>query len=210
MSARTKAKSKYDTRTTKPASHASPAVGTTAVGGNGVSPNPTLLQAARLIQKGDYAKAADLLAAAGRAPRVRDTLGVCLMRLGNIERAVDVYRSFVLIPGTVVERSEISNEAKRNFATALLMQGSASGALSVLSEIHDPNNPAAVRLTAAIKRWEKTLSWIRWIDWKLNGIEPGGCKIPLDFEPGELASEFQTQLPSEPDKSGKGSLELAA
>ncbi len=148
--------------------------------------NPALQRAWGLIQKSDYAGAAALLAAAGRDPQVRNALGVCLMRMGSVDKAVDVFRSFVLMPGTVLERREVSNASKRNFATALLMKGFPSGALSVLADIHDPDHPMAVRLYSAIKQWEKSLSWFRWLDWKLNRVEPGKCQVPLDFEPGEF------------------------
>ena len=43
--------------------------------------NPVLQQAHNLIQKNDYSGAANLLAAAGYDPQVRNILGVCLMRM---------------------------------------------------------------------------------------------------------------------------------
>ncbi len=132
------------------------------------------------------------------------------MRMGCIEKAVDVFRSFVLIPDTVLERTDVSHAAKRNFATALLMKGSPSGALSVLAEIHDPDHLMAVRLYSAIKKWENSLSWFRWLDWKLNRIEPTKCHVPLDFEPGELDFDVHAQRPVELGTSGKGSSQLAA
>ena len=172
--------------------------------------NPTLQHAKVMIQKGDYAGAANLLATAGHDPKVRNALGVCLMRSGKIDKAVDVYRSFVLNPGSVVERREASNSSKRNFATALLMKGFPSGALAVLAEIRDPDHPMAVRLHSAIRQWEKSLSWFRRLDWKLNGIEPSHCHVPLDFEPGEFDFEVQVQRPDQPNNPCKTSVELAA
>lgn len=141
---------------------------------------------------------------------MRNALGVCLIRAGHVDKAVDVFRSFVLMPGTVLERSDVSNAAKRNFATALLMKGIPSGALSVLAEIRDPDHPMALRLEAAIKHWEKSLSWFRRLDWKLNGVEPANCRVILDFEPGEFEFEVQIQRPDQPGKTVKSSLKLAA
>jgi hypothetical protein len=171
--------------------------------------NPAIKQASSLIQKKEYARAANLLAAAGYEPQVRMTLGVCLMRIGCVDRAVDLFRSLVLMPGTVQERSDVSNAAKRNFATALLMKGLPSGALSVLTETHNLDHPMAVRLNSAIKQWEKSLSWFRWLDWKLNGIEPANCKVLIDFEPGEFDFEVLAKRPVDPDKPDQAVLKLA-
>ncbi len=172
--------------------------------------NPKLKQARVLIQKRDYVGAGNLLSSAGRDPQVRNALGVCLMRAGQVDKAVDVFRSFVMIPGTVLERPNVSNVAKRNFATALLMKGFPSGALSVLAKTREPDHPMAVRLYAAIKQWEKSLSWFRRLDWKLNGVEPANCRVILDFEAGEFDLEVQSQLPDQSAKTGKSSWKLAA
>jgi hypothetical protein len=205
MSARTKTKNYNKQQTNK--NHS---VGTEGGCNSTPSIHPALQRAWGLIQKSDYAGAAALLAAAGRDPQVRNTLGVCLMRMGSVDKAVDVFRSFVLMPGTALERREVSNASKRNFATALLMKGFPSGTLSVLAEIHEPDHPMAVRLYSAITQWEKSLSWFRRLDWKLNGVEPRNCQVPLDFEPGEFDFDVKIQRPIQPGKPGNGSLKVAA
>lgn len=172
--------------------------------------SPPIERACSLIATGDYAGAANLLGTLPRDPQTRNALGVCLMRMGDADQAVDVYRSFVLVPGTVIERPEVSNSAKRNFATALLMKGLPSGTQNVLSEIHDPDHPVAVRLKSAIRQWEKTLPWLRWLDWKTSRIEPPQCKVVLDFEPGEFDFEVQTRSLREPVVARKSSPKLAA
>ncbi len=172
--------------------------------------HPSLHRAADLIQKQDYAGAANLLKSAGCDVQVRNTLGVCLMRLGQIEQAVNVYRALVLIPGSVVERAEVSNSCKRNFATALLMKGLPSGTISVLSATGDSDHPIAVRLLSAIRQWEKSLSWFRWLDWKLNGVEPSSCSVPLDFVPGEFDATVQITQPIDPENAPNASFKTAA
>ncbi len=162
--------------------------------------HPALDLAWRHIEKGNYTAAADVLHAAGYDVRIRNALGVCLMRSGQTQAAVDVFRAFVLMPGSVMERQEISSACKRNFATALLMKGFPSGALSVLAETHEADHPMAVRLFAAIKQWENTLPWYRWLDWKINHIEPSACHVPLDFEPGEFEFEVVKRQPDKPTK----------
>ncbi len=154
--------------------------------------HPALVRVSNLIRRRDYQAAAELLRSAGREPSVRNTLGVCLLRLGHVEEALSVYRQFVLQPGSVTERADVSNVCKRNFAMALLMKGSPSGALDVITETRDPDHPMAVRIRTAIKSWEKSLSLLRRIDWKLNRIEPPRCQVPIDFEPGEFEFEFET------------------
>jgi hypothetical protein len=182
---------------------------TVGVGGQ-ITENPTLQKAWSLIQKNDYAAAVSLLMSAGRDVPVRNALGVCLMRLGQVDQAVDVYRSFVLMSGSLIERPEISNACRRNFATALLMKGFPSGAVSVLAETRDREHPMAVRLYAAIKQWEKTLPFFRRWDWKLNGCEPSGCRISLEFEPGEFDFEVEQPRPVTPIKPRTASSKLAA
>lgn len=148
-----------------------------------------------LIGQGDYAQAAKVLATAGRDLLVRNALGVCLLRTGNYAGAVSVFRSFVLWPGTTVERHDVSNESKRNFATALLLKGLPCGALSVLAAMQAPDHPMTVRLYASIKAWEKSMSWMSWLDWKTNGSEPRSCRFVIDFEPGEF--DFDNNNPAE-------------
>ncbi|TWT91285.1 tetratricopeptide repeat protein [Stieleria varia] len=172
--------------------------------------NPTLRNAWTLIQLRDYVAAANILGSAGRDPQIRNALSVCLMRSGCVDLAVDILRSIVLKPGTVVQRPEMSDVCKRNFATALLMSGFPNGALEVLDETADPQHPVAQQLRQAIKRWERTLSWIRLLDWKLNGIHPSDSRVPIDFEPGEFESDANPTRPEKPGGSTDGSLKLAA
>lgn len=158
--------------------------------------SPSIQRACTLIKKGDYTGAANLLAAAGRDPQTRNALGVCLMRAGRVDAAVDLYRSFVLVPGTLLERTDVSNAYKRNFATALLLKGLPSGALAVLKQTREPQHPVAASLYMAIKQWERSLSWWNRLDWKLNAVEPRSCHVSIDFEPGEF--DFHVELPQAP------------
>ena len=181
-----------------------------ATGDSPLTVPPAMRQANSLIQKNDYAGAVNLLASAGRDPQVRNALGVCLMRSGRIDQAVEVFRSFVLMPGSVMERPDVSNACKRNFATALLMKGFPSGALTVLAETREPEDIMEMRLRSAIKQWEKSLSWFRRLDWKMNGIEPRNCHVPIDFEPGEFDVQVQLQRPVDPGRLNKTAPKVAA
>lgn len=138
------------------------------------------------LQRHAYQDAVAVLKAAGHEGRVRDLLGVCLMRAGEFDQAKQLYRQLVLVPNSVYPRPEINDACKRNYATALLLAGLPSGALEVLAFCCDVRDPRAVEIRAAIKRWEQSLSWFRRWDWKLNRIEPPHCSVPIEFEAGEL------------------------
>ncbi|MCO8123867.1 tetratricopeptide repeat protein [Stieleria sp. TO1_6] len=160
-----------------------------------------LTRSASLIRKGDYQSAAKLLQSSGNGTSIRNTLGVCLMRLGRYDEALVVFRQFVLAAGNISERSDISNLCKRNFAMALLLNGSPSGALTVLAEMREPDQPVTVRIYETIQAWERSLSWLRRLDWKLNRIEPARCRIPIDFEPGEFDFECGEDVTGPPTVS---------
>ena len=67
------------------------------------SPHRTAYErACRQIALGNYQKALDLLRNMSADPRVRNAMGVCLLRIGRIEDAVRLLRSLVLEPKVVV------------------------------------------------------------------------------------------------------------
>ena len=111
---------------------------------------------------------------------------VRLLREGRVEEAVSILRTIVLKGGCTWMRPEVPNVFKRNYATALLMSGNPSGCVEVLGEMRDESNPRVQQLRAAIRRWEKTLSLLQWLDWRTGWINPNGRPVTLDFEPGEI------------------------
>ncbi|WP_233215030.1 tetratricopeptide repeat protein [Rhodopirellula bahusiensis] len=142
-----------------------------------------------LLSKRDYEGIIRRLHSAGRSPAIRNTLGVCLMRLGRKEEALSVFRQFVLSSNGFLERSEVSSACKRNFATALLVNGLVGGALDALNQSGDPDHPRAIELRTCLQDWERSLSWWRWLDWKINRIVAKDCQVPMNFEPGEFEFE---------------------
>ncbi|QDV71466.1 hypothetical protein Poly24_52020 [Rosistilla carotiformis] len=163
-----------------------------------------LHRVASLIQQSDYGEAVEVLRAAGYDNQVRNALGVCLMRLGRSEEAVAVFRQFVLSADGVSEKREICNAYKRNFATALLLKGTPSGALSVLRDTREPEHPMAVCISTAIRNWADSLPWWPRINWKINLLEPANCHVPIDFEPGELDFEIDLRKPTGPSNGTYG------
>ncbi|MCA9115945.1 MAG: tetratricopeptide repeat protein [Planctomycetaceae bacterium] len=117
-------------------------------------------------------------------PRLKNALGVCLLRKCEHEKAVTLFRALVLVPGGIMLRNDVPVCWKTNLATALLMSGRASGCVSVLNEIGTDPHPAIARLTAAISSWKKSLSLLQKLSWKL-GLDPDRA-VQLDFPPGDL------------------------
>ncbi len=134
----------------------------------------------------DYSRMAAKLSAGGHNPATLNALGVCHMRLGNIAEAVRLYRGIALQPGCTWERPDIPALYKRNFATALLLAGLPGGCVSVLQSLSEVDHWRSRQLFAAIKNWERSLSFIQRWDWRLNGVVPRDCCIEVNFEPGEF------------------------
>lgn len=146
-----------------------------------------LRRAIQLANHGDCRGAMQLLRPQGHDPETMNAMGVCLMRMGQINEATVLYRGMVIKPSCTWVRPEVPTLYKLNFATALLLGGTPSGCLSVLNDVQDPGNRMVQRLRGAIKAWEAELSfWRRW-DWRINRIEPPKCRIKIDFAPGEFS-----------------------
>jgi hypothetical protein len=148
-------------------------------------PSVALRKAKSLVDAGKLQESLDAIKRSrfqGRA--LRNVKGVCLLRLGDSQSAVELFRQLTMTPGTVTLRTDCRMIYKTNFATALFMANNVSGCISVLDEINIENNPTVQRLRAAIKNWEKGLSFFQRMQWRL-GIEPSK-PVELNFPPGEF------------------------
>jgi hypothetical protein len=144
-----------------------------------------LERAEALLRAGQPEQALEILVRSGPpTPRLTNALGVCLLRLGEAERAVDVFRGLVLIPGTVCLRPDAAPQHKGNFAAALLAAGNVAGGLRALDEIADEGRPAVRRLRAAVRRWRDGMSFWERLRWRLGGNPPR--PLALDGDLGEL------------------------
>jgi tetratricopeptide (TPR) repeat protein len=140
----------------------------------------------RHVANGNYQKALDLLRAAGREPRLRNVIGVCLMRLGRIDEAVRIYRDLVLTAGCTWLRPDIPLVYKINYATSLALAGHPAGCLEILSDLKADEHPVVRDLRGAIKRWEKDLSFWQRLNWRFGRIEPKNSPVVMDTAPGEF------------------------
>jgi hypothetical protein len=130
---------------------------------------------------------------------VRNARGVCLLRMGKYEEAVQLFRRLVLAPGCTWMKLDLPVIYRTNFCTALLLGGHPAGCQSCLSEIAERSHPSVIRLHAALKQWERSLPWWPRLLWKL-GVEPD---VPIEMEslPGEFF-EPSLEPPAEPRKDG--------
>ncbi len=78
-----------------------------------------------------------------------------------------------------------------NFATALLFSGNVGGCREALASIQDPSQERVQQIRDSIQRWEKSLSLLKWLDWKICGIEHVSGQFPADFVPGVFDWEAQ-------------------
>mgnify|MGYP002624573921 CR=1 FL=1 len=128
--------------------------------------------------------------------------GVCLLRTGRYDEAVALYRNLVLQPGCTWMRKDRPLHYKTNFAVALLLSGRPSGCLDMLHELTAEAPPIGDVLRSAIKRWESTLPFWSWLNWKLCGAAPPDRPVCLDFEPGDFGCETVPALAGS-DEDGK-------
>ncbi len=136
------------------------------------------------LQAGQPKKALDVLARSKvHSPWSTNAIAVCLLRLGQADRAVELFRNLVL-SGSLFLRPDVPTAWKVNFATALLLSDNLSGCVQLLGDIHEEDHPGVQRLRAAVGSWHNRLSIWQKIQWFLGGQPARG--VELDFPPGEL------------------------
>ncbi len=138
-----------------------------------------------LLGEGQPRKALDLLARSrAGSPWAVNATGVCLLRLGDVRGAIELFRGLVLAPGGLVLRRDVPTAFKTNFATALLLDGNVAGCISVLAEVREEGHPAVRRLRAALRGWQAGMSFWEKVRWHLGS--PPDRAVELGFDPGEL------------------------
>lgn len=141
-------------------------------------------QVEKLLQEGQPRRALDLLVRSKpHSPWSTNATGVCMLRLGQAESAVELFRT-LLLSGSLILRPDAPTAWKVNFATALLMADNLSGCIQLLAEIQEEQHPGVQRLRAAIRSWQRGLPFWGRLRWFLGG-QPAR-RVELDFPPGEL------------------------
>lgn len=155
-----------------------------------VSPplDPTVLRAMHFVQAGQYEQALTLLDAEPSTPQVRNARGVCLLRLGRYEKALQLFRGLALEGSGEKVRSDLPEVYLTNLATALLLAGHPSSCLNLLAEIDHDSLPTVVGLRRAIHHWQSTLTFSERLNWWFGRLDPPHCRIVIHFLPGEFDS----------------------
>jgi hypothetical protein len=109
--------------------------------------------------------------------------GVCLLRLGQSQRALEVLRGLVLGGAGFSLRQDVPTRFKSNYATAQLLCGMHAACAVTLAQARDEADASVQRLRSGIRRWERSLPF-----WTRLGRAFGadGGAVTLDFPPGDL------------------------
>ncbi|HKQ49715.1 MAG TPA: hypothetical protein VJZ71_16700 [Phycisphaerae bacterium] len=115
---------------------------------------------------------------------IRNAYGVCLMRLGEFAKALEVYRGLCISQGVSL-KPDAPVVHLINYATVLLLLQNVAGCIDILRQIPASSHIGATRVQSAVDRWRRSLRWWQRLGW-LGGIEPN-VAIHLDYPPGVLA-----------------------
>jgi WD40 repeat protein len=148
-------------------------------------PNPELTRARALLRQGKAQEALALLRQEGRpGPSDPNAEGLCLLRMGDVGAALEIFRKLVLTPDGSRMRPGAPIGHRINYAAALLAAGRVADCIDALDEIDADHDGGVQPLRAAIRRWEDTLTWWERLEW-FFGFQPGR-PVPRDFPLGEL------------------------
>lgn len=145
-----------------------------------------LAQAREFISRGDYAGALRILPADSKNAEIKNAAAVCLIRLGQFEKAIAVLRSVALNSAFQTVREETPEHIRINYAIALVFGGRPAGGLDVLNGVGSAEHRSVRIVHEAIRVWVSEMSFFRKIDWKLNRIAPANPPAP----PIEKLGEF--------------------
>lgn len=145
----------------------------------------------KLLDAGKAKEAVELVKKYGtESSELKNAYGVALMRAGEPDKAVELYRGVCLYPDSVCYKTNVPAVFMVNYATALLLTKNVSGCLAVLAEINQHKSDYMRKLRTAIDRWRRSLGWWKRLGFILYGVKPDR-PVPLDFPPGELAGHRQ-------------------
>lgn len=118
------------------------------------------------------------LLSGSRSPEETNALGVCLLRLGKAQEAIQLFRNLVLPGGGVVTSMEVPACYRLNFASALLADGNYEGFHSFLMDVPPADHAEAKRLHDAHTQWLQSISLGRKVLWRLGLVQPATWPTP--------------------------------
>ena len=164
------------------------------------NPNWNVAKIVKLISEGEYQTAFNQLKSHSAGLDATNIQAVLLMRLGRPNEAVSLLRPLVFDSNNLSLKTGVSDNVAINFATALLMTGHVGGCLEILNSIPDQSSGKVKSVRRSILDWEKSLSWLSWLDWKICGIEHCSGDLTLSHMPGVFDWELEpvTNIPTGP------------
>ena len=118
-----------------------------------------------------------------RSPETLSAMGVCEMRLGRVESAIERFRAMLFVNGGVGLLPDANPRTVVNFATALLLVGNVAGCVCALDDLAGRGGDDARRIREVIDQWRASLPFARRLGISLSGW-PSNAPIDLPFEPG--------------------------
>lgn len=161
---------------------------------NGHDIDTTLQHVAGLLAGGDTRGA---LAVIDRVEcgslKMRNARGVVWLRLGAIDKAIDLYRRLVLMNDSICLRDDVPTHFKTNYAVALLLAGNVTGCCDILDEIRFETHPYVRRLRNVVKAWKKKVGlWRRvWMTFTSDRVTH---PVNIDFAPGDLWDASENRI----------------
>lgn len=149
-----------------------------------------LAKAHGLAVKGQYVEAIRALPADSRDPETKNTIAVCLMRLGQFEQAIPLLRAIALNNALQTTNGRVPQHIRMNYASALFFGGQPAGGLEVLAEVNSPDDPSVWLIRDSAKEWISQMSFLRKIDWMLNRIAPKNRPVPVRTPVGQFIWEL--------------------
>ena len=148
------------------------------------TPQEKLEYLREMLTAGDVPKALAILQKDGcRTPELKNALGVCLMRDGKIDQAMQVLRELVF-GKLICIPSDTPPLYQANYATVLLCKQYNQVAIGIIRNLPTSAHPYIVQLRWCIGQWQKKLPFGRRMLSRV-GFYPAAA-IPLTMPPGDL------------------------
>src|SRR5262245_4194199 len=93
------------------------------------------------------------------SPWLTNARAVCLLRMGERERALVAILTQASATSGHSLRDDVPTHFKTNYATAQLLAGNMTGCIVTLGQARDEGHPSVQRLRAALRQWRRSLTF---------------------------------------------------
>jgi hypothetical protein len=143
-----------------------------------------LVNIRELLKAGEHEKALQVIHRTGsQAPEMKNAQGVCMLRMGRIEGAIDVLRELVFQKQLCIPLNT-PPLFQANYATALLLKHYNQMAIEIIKSLPDSAHPYVSQLKQAIGQWQQALPLHQWFRCLVRVYPP--TPVVLNFPPGQV------------------------